>query len=133
LSHSSFPGFALGCLHVSLEPPPPSIDGASPGDERRQFGTHTRTDTFEVKGSIVPLETRKASLVLSATGSFSDTTERDFLGAIYNDHIRTVRVAADYQRQDDLGGRNYLTVGLRQGLDRLGAVATFTDQLSVSF
>lgn len=92
-----------------------------PGDERRQFGIHTRTDTFEVKGSIVPLETRKASLVLSATGSFSDSTERDFLGAIYNDHIRTVRVAADYQRQDDLGGRNYLTVGLRQGLELLGA------------
>jgi hemolysin activation/secretion protein len=92
-----------------------------PGDDRRQFGIHTRTDTFEVKGSIVPLETRKASLVLSATGSFSDSTERDFLGAIYNDHIRTVRVAADYQRQDDLGGRNYLTVGLRQGLELLGA------------
>jgi hemolysin activation/secretion protein len=69
----------------------------------------------------VPLETRKASLVLSATGSFSDSTERDFLGAIYNDHIRTVRVATDYQRQDDLGGRNYLTVGLRQGLELLGA------------
>jgi len=58
---------------------------------------------------------------LTATGSFSAATERNFLGAVYNDHIRTVRVAADYQRQDDLGGWNYLTVGVRQGLDLLGA------------
>jgi hemolysin activation/secretion protein len=92
-----------------------------PGDERHQFGTHTMADTFEVKGSIVPLETRKSTLSLTATAGFSDVSERDFLGAIYSDHIRTVRLAADYQRQDDLGGQNYLTFGVRQGLAVLGA------------
>jgi hemolysin activation/secretion protein len=92
-----------------------------PGDDRQQFGTHTRTTSVDVRGGIVPLLSREASLALSATASFSDVSERDDLGAIYSDHIRTVRVAADLQRQDELGGKNYLTLGLRQGLDVLGA------------
>jgi hemolysin activation/secretion protein len=60
----------------------------------------------------------------------SEITERDDFGAIYNDHIRTLRLAADYQRQDDLGGRNYLTLGLRQGLNLLGASHRGDDFLS---
>jgi hemolysin activation/secretion protein len=101
-----------------------------PGDDRHQFGTHTRAETFEVRGSVVPLQTQKASLVLSAAAGFSDISERDDLGAIYNDHIRTTRLAADYQRQDDWGGRNYLTVGWRQGFGVLGASHQGDDFLS---
>ena len=74
-----------------------------PGDERHQFGIHTRADTFEVRGSVVPLETQKASLVLSATARFSDVSERDYLGAIYDDHIRTTRLAAELSAARRLG------------------------------
>jgi hemolysin activation/secretion protein len=92
-----------------------------PGDDRQQFGTLTHTTSVDVRGSIVPLLSRDASLALSATGSFGDVSEHDDLGTIYSDHIRTVRVAADLQRQDDLRGKNYLTLGVRQGFDVLGA------------
>ena len=74
--------------------------------------------------------THTSSLTLSAVAAYSDVSERNFLGAIYSDHFRTVRLAADYQRQDDLGGRNYLTVGLRQGLPLLGASHQGDDFLS---
>ncbi len=92
-----------------------------PGDNRQQFGTHTRTTTVDIRGSIEPLLTRNSSLVLSATTGLAEVSERDNFGAIYSDHIRTVRFAGDYQLQDDFGGKNYLTVGIRQGLDVLGA------------
>ena len=75
-----------------------------PGDNRQQFGTHTIADTFELRSSVVPLLTHTSSLTLTAVAAFSDVSERNFLGAIYSDHFRTVRLAADYQRQDDLGG-----------------------------
>jgi hemolysin activation/secretion protein len=103
-----------------------------PGDDRQQFGTRTRAETYEVRGSVVPLQTRKSSLTLIASAGFSDVSERDVLGAIYNDHIRSVRLGADYQRQDDLGGRNYLTVGVRQGLAVLGASHHGDDLLSTN-
>jgi hemolysin activation/secretion protein len=79
---------------------------------------------------VVPLETRKAMLSLIADVSFNDVTERADLGTIYDDHLRILRLAADYQRQDDLGGRNYLTIGLRQGLNVLGASHRGDDFLS---
>jgi hemolysin activation/secretion protein len=48
-------------------------------------------------------------------------TERDTIGPIYYDAIRTVSLNADYRLQDNFGGTNYLTVNWRQGLDILGA------------
>ena len=101
-----------------------------PGDDRARFSTRTTAQTYEVRGSVVPLQTRKSSITLTASAGFSDVAERDSFGAIYSDHIRTVRLAADAQRQDDLGGRNYLTVGVRQGLDVLGASRQGDDFLS---
>src|SRR5258708_37850540 len=63
-----------------------------PGDDRQQFDTRTRSETFEIKGSVVPLQTRQSTLSLTATAGFSDVSERDFLGSIYSDHIRSVRL-----------------------------------------
>jgi hemolysin activation/secretion protein len=101
-----------------------------PGDDRQRFGIHTRAETFDAWASVVPLETRKATLSLIADVAFNDVTERADLGTIYDDHLRILRLAADYQRQDDLGGRNYLTIGLRQGLNVLGASHQGDDFLS---
>jgi hemolysin activation/secretion protein len=92
-----------------------------PSDERKQTNTRIQTETYELRGTIVPLLSRTSSLRLSATAGFSDVSERTSLGTNYSDHIRTVGLIADYKLQDGLGGSNYLTVALRQGIDVLGA------------
>jgi hemolysin activation/secretion protein len=92
-----------------------------PGDERRQLDTHTQTETYELKGSVVPLETRKSSLVLTATADLSEVSERDTLETSYRDHLRIVGLTADYKLQDELGGWNYLTLVLHQGINVFGA------------
>jgi hemolysin activation/secretion protein len=92
-----------------------------PGDDRRQLSTHTQTETYELKGSIIPLQTRRSSLSFTAAAGFTEDVERTSLGTIYGDHIRTVGLTADYKLQDDLGGWNYMTLILRQGVDVLGA------------
>ena len=101
-----------------------------PGDGRSQFNTHTRTDTYELRASIVPLQSQQSTLTLTAAAGFSDVSESNSSGAIYNDHIRTVGITADYRLQDHLGGINYLTLTGRQGLDILGASHLGDDLLS---
>jgi hemolysin activation/secretion protein len=92
-----------------------------PGDIRRLDNTVTTTETFEVRGSIVPVQTQKSTLTLTGALAFSNVTEKDIFGAFYMDHIRTVRLTSDYRLQDNFGGINYLTATWRQGLDVFGA------------
>ncbi|MDP3691921.1 ShlB/FhaC/HecB family hemolysin secretion/activation protein [Bradyrhizobium sp.] len=92
-----------------------------PGDFRRLYNTVTTTETFEIRGSIVPLQTQKSTLTLTGALAFSNVTEKDVFGAFYMDHIRTIRLTSDYRLQDSLGGTNYLTATWRQGLDIFGA------------
>lgn len=92
-----------------------------PGDIRRLDNTVTTTETFEVRGSVVPLQTQKSTLTLTGALAFSNITEKDVFGAFYMDHIRTIRLTADYRLQDKFGGTNYLTATWRQGLDVFGA------------
>jgi hemolysin activation/secretion protein len=92
-----------------------------PGDWRRLFADNTKTEAFEVRASIVPLQSQKSTLTLTLATGFSSVSERDFFGPIYTDNIRTISLNADYRLQDNLGGTNYLTVNWRQGLDILGA------------
>jgi hemolysin activation/secretion protein len=133
LSASSTPfamrEFAFGRLSYDA---PVGTDGArmgfnalysnvAPGDARQLVNNHSITETFEVKGSVVPLETRKSSLWLTGIFGFSDNSERDNLGMIYKDHLRYVGLTADYKLQDRFAGWNYLSVTARQGLTILGA------------
>jgi hemolysin activation/secretion protein len=92
-----------------------------PGDERRLLDTHTLIETYELRGSFVPLETRRSTLWLTASSSFSDVSEHDAFGFDYRDHLRYLSLTADYKLQDDFAGWNYVTLTLRQGLDILGA------------
>jgi hemolysin activation/secretion protein len=92
-----------------------------PGDWRRLFADNTKTEAFELRASIAPLQSQKSALTLTLAAGFSNVSERDFFGPIYNDAIRTISVNADYRLKDDFGGTNYLTVNWRQGLDILGA------------
>ena len=92
-----------------------------PGDWRRLFADNTKTEAFEVRASIAPLQSQKQSLTLTLTAGFSNVSERDYIGPIYYDAIRTISLNGDYRLQDNFGGANYLTVNWRQGLDILGA------------
>ncbi|WP_156908929.1 ShlB/FhaC/HecB family hemolysin secretion/activation protein [Bradyrhizobium murdochi] len=101
-----------------------------PGDYRRLYSDNIKTHSFEVRGSIAPLQSQKSSLTLTAAAGFTNATENDVFGLIYADRIRTVSLASDYRLQDNFGGTNYLTVNYRQGLDILGASHSGDDYLS---
>ena len=92
-----------------------------PGDIRRLFNDVTTTEAFEVRGSIVPVMSQKSAITLTVAADFSNVWERDVLGQIYDDHIRTVSLTSDYRMQDDIGGNNFLTLTFRQGLPIFGA------------
>ena len=101
-----------------------------PGDFRRLFNDTIKTEWFEIRGSIVPLQSQKSSLILTAAAGFSNVYENDIFGPIYADHIRTVSLTSDYRLQDYFGGNNYLTVNYRQGIDVFGASHRGDDYLS---
>jgi len=92
-----------------------------PGDIRRLYNDVTTTESFEIRGSVVPLQAQKTTLTLTGALAFTNVTEKDVFGAFYMDHIRTIRLTADYRLQDNFGGTNYLTATWRQGLDVFGA------------
>jgi len=101
-----------------------------PGDYRRLYSDNIKTESFEIRGSIVPLQSQKSSLTLTAAAGFTNATENDVFGPIYADRIRTASLTSDYRLQDNFGGTNYLTVNYRQGLDILGASHRDDDYLS---
>ncbi|HKS86435.1 MAG TPA: POTRA domain-containing protein [Pseudolabrys sp.] len=102
----------------------------APGDIRQLTNTHTITDTVEVKGSVAPIETRKATLTLTGALDFSETWERDMFGIIYRDHIRAASLTADYRFKDPFAALNFLSVTGRQGFTIFGA--SEKDDLSTS-
>jgi hemolysin activation/secretion protein len=99
-----------------------------PGDARRLDSDITTTEAFELRASIVPLQSQLSSLTLTAATTFSNVSEHDLYGAWYNDHIRTASLTADYRLQDHFGGTNFATLTFRQGLDIFGA-SHFDDDL----
>ena len=101
-----------------------------PGDIRHLFNDNTKTQSFEFHGSIVPLQSQQSGLTLTAGRDSATLREQDVFGPIYNDHIRTLNLTADYRLKDNFGGNNYLTLGLRQGLDIMGASHRDDDLLS---
>jgi hemolysin activation/secretion protein len=130
----------LGFGRVSYETPI-GVDGARigatayysevrPGDFRRLFGDNIRTESFELRGSIVPLQSQKTTLTLTAAAGFTNASEGDVFGPVYADRIRPASLTSDYRLQDDFGGVNYLTINVRQGLDVFGASQRGDDFLS---
>jgi hemolysin activation/secretion protein len=101
-----------------------------PGDVRRLFNDMVRTEAFEFHGSVVPLQSQRSALTLTAAAGFSNVSERDVFGPFYNDRIRTVSLTSDYRLQDNFGGNNYFTMTWRQGLDIFGASHYGDDFLS---
>jgi hemolysin activation/secretion protein len=98
-----------------------SFGEVRPDDSRRQFDTRTASQAFELRGSLVPIKARDRSLTLAAAFALNDEKEEDTSGTIYQDRIRTVSLLADYKLHDMLSGWNYVTLGLKQGLNGFGA------------
>ncbi|MBV9461243.1 MAG: ShlB/FhaC/HecB family hemolysin secretion/activation protein [Bradyrhizobium sp.] len=92
-----------------------------PGDDRRLTNDNTRSETFELRSSYTAVQSQRSTLTLTAAADFSNVSESDVFGPIYNDHIRTASLTADYRLQDAFGGTNYATMSFRQGLDIFGA------------
>jgi hemolysin activation/secretion protein len=92
-----------------------------PGDARRLFNDVTKTEAYELHGSLVPVQSQRSTLTLTAAAGFSNVSEYNVFGKIYDDHIRTISLTSDYRLQDAFGGTNYSTLTYRQGLDILGA------------
>jgi hemolysin activation/secretion protein len=101
-----------------------------PGDGRRLFNDSTRTEAFEIRGSILPLQSQRSALTITVAAGLSNVAENDVFGPIYSDHIRTISLTSDYRLKDDFGGNNFATLTLRQGLDILGASRSDDDLLS---
>ncbi|MBR1332537.1 ShlB/FhaC/HecB family hemolysin secretion/activation protein [Bradyrhizobium ottawaense] len=99
-----------------------------PGDARRLDSDITTTEAFELRASVVPLQSQSSTLTLTAATTFSNVSEHDRYGPWYNDHIRTASLTADYRLQDRFGGTNLATLTYRQGLDIFGA-SHFDDDL----
>jgi hemolysin activation/secretion protein len=95
-----------------------------PADDRRQTDTRTINQSYELRGSYSPIQTRQHTLTLTGSFGYTDEIEKDSTGTIYSDHIRVVRLAADYRIQDAWNGSNYLTAGLRHGVNALNATQT---------
>jgi hemolysin activation/secretion protein len=92
-----------------------------PGDFRHLVNDNTKTESFELHGSIVPLQSQQSTLTLTAGLGFTNANQNAVFGPVYADRIRTASLTADYRLQDNFGGTSYLTVNYRQGLDILGA------------
>jgi hemolysin activation/secretion protein len=101
-----------------------------PGDDRRLYNDSTTTEAFEIRASIVPLQSQWSWLTLTAAFDFSNVRESNVFGPIYNDHIRTLGLTSDYWLRDNFGGNNYVTLTYRQGLDIFGASHFGDDWLS---
>lgn len=101
-----------------------------PGDIRHATSDNTRTEAFELRASFPAIQSQRSSLTLTTAMNFSNVSERDVFGPIYNDHIRNLSLASDYRLQDNFGGTNYFTMTWRQGLDIMGASHKEDDFLS---
>ena len=103
---------------------------SGPATIRRLFNDSTKTESFELRGSIVPLQSQKSSVDVDCGAGFHQRHRKRRLRPDLRDHIRTAQPDADYRLQDNFGGTNYLTVNWRQGLDIFGASHRGDDFLS---
>jgi hemolysin activation/secretion protein len=92
-----------------------------PGDYRHAYADNTMTEGLQLRASIVPLQSQRASLTLTTAFDVINAWEGDIFGPIYSDRIRTFSLTSDSRLQDSFGGTNYLTATWRQGLNILGA------------
>jgi hemolysin activation/secretion protein len=97
-----------------------SYSDISPDDERRAVDGRIRTDHFAISGTIAPLRTREASLWLTGLVGLRNAEETSSVETVYQDRIRYAALTAAYQKNDH-NISSYLSIGVRRGMDILGA------------
>jgi hemolysin activation/secretion protein len=101
-----------------------------PGDYRHALGDNTTMEGFELRASVVPIQSQRSTLTVTSAFDLSNVSESDLFGKIYDDRIRTFGLTGDYRLQDNFGGSNFLTLTWRQGLNILGASQADNDVVS---
>jgi hemolysin activation/secretion protein len=76
------------------------------------------------------LRSRTRNLYLTATFDGVDSKTNSFGVPFYHDSLRVLRVAADYNNADSVGGTNQVSFTFSQGLDLLGATKSGSRDLS---
>jgi hypothetical protein len=72
-----------GCPTMSRSAPTecgsarPPYSEVRPGDVRRLYNGATRIDSFEIRGSVVPLQSQNSTLTLTSAAGFSNVSESD--------------------------------------------------------
>ena len=85
--------------------------------------TRTANQSYELRGSYSPIETRNLAFNLFGSLGYTDEIEKDFFGINYHDQIRLGSDRFGLRVQDALGASNYANVALRQGLSFWGATS----------
>lgn len=92
-----------------------------PDDSRRAVETHITNQTYALRGSYSPVQTRALTINLFSAFSYTDETETNDFGTVYKDRVRVVRAGVDVRAQDPFNGSNYATAALRRGLNVFAA------------
>lgn len=92
-----------------------------PDDNRRAVETRIANQTYSLRGSYSPVQTRALTINLFSALSYTDETERNDFGTVYKDHVRALRAGIDIRAQDPFNGSNYATAALRRGLNVFNA------------
>lgn len=100
-----------------------------PDDYRRQWNTQTDSTAVEIRGSIMPIETQKSALRLTASVGGGYFTEKDMFGRIYADQTRTATLSADENYNDAFGGHDYVGLAFRQGFGGVLGATGWDDPL----
>ena len=87
-----------------------------PAGVRRDSDVRTLSTDYSAYVTTVLLRSRALTIRLTGSVGGRDVVEDTSSGPNYEDHVRAVAGAAEFQFQDAWGGSNYLLVSLRQGL-----------------
>jgi hemolysin activation/secretion protein len=101
-----------------------------PGDDQRQLEMQTDSFAGDLRASFVALQSQKASLRFSAAIGAGYFTQKDTIGRVYVDDVRTATLVADGTYKDVLDGTNLFSVAYKQGLPILGATPNYDLEVS---
>lgn len=107
-----------------------SFSDSGPGHTLEPLSIDSQSVRLELTASHPVIRSRRLDLFVTGRFTFRDS-ETDRLGSeIINDQIRVLRAGATLSFDDPIGGRNWLSGELSQGLDILGASPADSPALS---
>lgn len=100
------------------------------GAEHTELGTESEAKSVNLLLSYPLKRTRDESLWISGGAEALEAREDNKFGEVFEDRLIVLRAGLDYSLQDELEGRNYITLEVRAGHGEAGAVAGDTPLLS---